>query len=392
MTLAGRRKLAARILLGLGCCAAALLLLELPALFRVVDYRNIIGANPLHSNYMDDPELVFIHRPNSRLTGSAPCGFAARVYDIPLAEQTAYHWDVRYDRNGFRNATDLTSAETVALGDSCVEATPVPDAQLMTTLLANSGGKAVANLGHNGYGPQQELAVLRRYGLPLRPRTVIWVFSEGTDIGDAQQYGRLTRRESNFWLAFLDRCFTKNALERLRIAGKQPAAQGRGVLHNANGMSNTYFTFADVFSAEPLPKTMFPGLDETVRSLRAAANLCADRGCRAILVYAPDKYRVFHDFCTFPPEFQWRNRPLNDLPKRMAGIVESMAPEMGYLDLTPALMDDVRSGGMPYSIDDGHWNEEGERIAAKALDGYLSTHASGWSAASNRPSRPGPLP
>jgi hypothetical protein len=44
---------------------------------------------------------------------------------------------------------------------------------------------------------------------------------------------------------------------------------------------------------------------------------------------------------------------------------------MGYLDLTPALMDDVRSGAMPYSIDDYHWNAEGQRVAAKTIEDYL---------------------
>jgi len=378
-----------RFFLVLGSCAAAIVLLELPALFRVVDYRKIIGANPLRSNYIDDPELVYVHRPHSRLTGPATGGFASQVYDIPLSEQTVYHWDGRYDRNGFRNATELMSAETVVLGDSFVEGTegaPFPGAQLMTSLLTNAGGKVVANLGHNGYGPQQELAVLRRYGLPLHPQTVIWVFSESSDIGDAEHYGMLTRRVSNFWLAFFERSFTKNVLKQLRPHGKQPGAKGRGILHNAKGTLYTYFTSADAFSAGRLPKTTFPGLDETARSLQAAANFCAAQGCHVIFVYAPDKLRVLHDFCTFPPESIWRNYTPNDLPERMRRIMESITPRIGYLDLTPALMDDVRSGAMPYSIDDYHWNAEGQRIAARAVDDYLSTHASGSRVDSGRAS------
>jgi hypothetical protein len=369
----GRSALAAWVAAVLGCCAAALVLLELPALFRAVDYRQIVGANPLRSNYMDDPELVYIHRPNSRLTGSATGGFASQVYDIPPAERSVVHWDGRYDRNGFRNAAGLKSADTVVLGDSFVEGTegaPVSDAQLMTSLLEKSSGKPVANLGHNTYGPQQELAVLRRYGLPLRPHTVIWVFSESSDIADAQQYAGLILRESNFWLAFWDRSFTKNALKQLLPHRRQPAATGRGILHTASGTWNAYFTSVDAFSAERLPNGAFPGLDETASTLQAAANLCAAQGCRVLFVYAPDKFRVLHDFCSFPPESQWRGRTINDLPERMAGITESISPGMGYLDLTPALMEDVRSGAMPYSTDDYHWNAEGQRIAAKAIEAY----------------------
>jgi hypothetical protein len=367
----GRSEHFARFLLVAGSCAAALMLLELPALFHIVDYRNVIGANPLHSNYIDDPELVNIHRPNSRLTGSATGGLAPKVYDIPVSEQTVYRWDVRYDRNGFRNAADLTSADTVVIGDSFVEGTVIPDAQLMTSLLTNPRGKAVANLGHNGYGPQQELAVLRRYGVPLHPQTVIWVFSEGSDIGDAAAYGMLARRVTNFWPAFLERSFTKNALRQLIRDRRPPATKGQGILHSAHGTLKIYFTYADAYSANRLPKASSPGLEETTRTLAAAANLCAAPACRLIFVYAPDKFRVFHDFCTFPPNSDWRNSTLNNLPERMRKIVESISPGIGYIDLTPALMDDVRSGGIPYQIDDSHWNAEGQRIAAKVIDDYL---------------------
>jgi hypothetical protein len=247
----------------------------------------------------------------------------------------------------------------------------------MTSLLANATGQVVANLGHNGYGPQQELVVLKRFGLAMHPQTVLWVFSEATDIGDAAQYVALTRRVSNFWLSFFDRSFTKNALKSLRPVRKEPTANGLGVFQSARGTSHVYFTANDEFSFEPLPKTTFPGLDETVRTLESAADLCAGHGCRVIFIYAPDKFRVLHEFCAFPEGSPWRRSAVNDLPERLRGMLESSAPGIGYLDLTPALRADAASGAMPYAIDDGHWSEEGERVAALAVEDYLSTQAGG---------------
>jgi len=101
---------------------------------------------------------------------------------------TLFRWDVRYDHNGFRNQTDLKSADIVVIGDSFVEGLTVSDAQLVTSLLAHLQGKVVANLGQSTYGPQQELIVLKRYGLPLRPRTVVWMFFEGNDLADVITY------------------------------------------------------------------------------------------------------------------------------------------------------------------------------------------------------------
>jgi hypothetical protein len=47
---------------------------------------------------------------------------------------------------------------------------------------------SVANLGQSGYGPQQELAVLKRYGCPPYDRNTSWVFYEGNDLLDVQEY------------------------------------------------------------------------------------------------------------------------------------------------------------------------------------------------------------
>lgn len=370
-----KSEFANRVLLVAGSCVAAVVLLELPALFHVVDYRELMEGNPLHSNDIEDTELVRIHRPHSHMTGSSIGGFAAKLYRVPLAEQTAYHWDVRYDQNGFRNAADLKSAGTVVLGDSFVESTTIPDAQLMTSQLTNPRGKVIANLGRNGYGPQQELIVLKRYGLPLHPQTVIWVFSEATDILDAAQYSTNIRRLSSFWPAFVDRSFTKNVMRRLRPAKKGlPAVRGSGILHDANGTHNTYFTYGDSFSAIDLTKLPVYGLKETRRTLTAAADLCATHACHLIFVFATDKFRALHDFVTFPPDSDWRDSKLNDLPERMAQMVHSISPAIGYLDLTPALVADIE---IAYAVDDGHWNAEGQRVAAKAINQYLAADPSG---------------
>jgi hypothetical protein len=256
--------------------------------------------------------------------------------------------------------------------------------------LTDPRGKAIANLGQNGYGPQQELVVLKRYGLPLHPQTVIWVFSEATDILDAAQYSTSTQLLSSFWPAFVDRSFTKNVMRRLRPAGKGlPAVRGSGILHDANGTRNDYFTYGDSFSAIDLAKVPSPyGLDETKRTLTAAADLCATHGCHLIVVYATDKFRALHDFVTFPPGSDWRDSKLNDLPERMAQMVHSISPAIGYLDLTPVLVADIKSGGMPYAIDDGHWNAEGQRVAAKAINEYLAADPSGLSKNSGPASKP----
>src|SRR5205823_13062293 len=94
---------------------------------------------------------------------------------------------------GFRNVRDLREAKVVVLGDSFVEGGLVAADNLMTATLERLLGCNVANLGQSAYGPQQELAVLKRYAGPLRPRLCIWTFYEGNDLEDVERYEQLAR-------------------------------------------------------------------------------------------------------------------------------------------------------------------------------------------------------
>ncbi len=89
--------------------------------------------------------------------------------------------------------------------------TPTP--YLMTSVLGELENATVANLGLSGYGPQQELATLKRYALPLNPKTIVWVFYEGNDLGNVDGYERdiaALTNENRFmpWM----RSFSRNAL------------------------------------------------------------------------------------------------------------------------------------------------------------------------------------
>ena len=84
---------------------------------------------------------------------------------------------------GFRNpmATDRQreNADVVILGDSFAMGTCVPDDP---GALLRRQGLTTANLGMSGFGPLTELATLREYGAPIKPKNVIWMYYEGNDL------------------------------------------------------------------------------------------------------------------------------------------------------------------------------------------------------------------
>jgi hypothetical protein len=364
----------------LASCMFALFLVELPAFIRVLDYRRIF--KPLWGQDLTnipDPELLHIKRPYTYYKGEARGGQIQLVCHLPASDMTLFRWDVKYDHNGFRNDIDLQRADIVVIGDSVVEGQTVSNAQVMTSVLARLQGKVVANLGQYAYGPREELVVLKRYGLPLRPRTVIWAFSEASDLKDVIHYDKtiaagqkLRSSWFRFWSDAFDRSFTRNALLRLReIVGPhlRPACITRcGVFQTPDGEKHiTYFTYR----AQPYTNDDLHALDETTRILADAYKLCAAQGSRLVFVLMPMKFRVFHAACQFPQESECRNWVLTDLPERFQKVVASISPEIGYLDLTPSLVDALKRGAVPAYPDDDHLSPEGHQAAAEGINDYL---------------------
>src|SRR6202007_1843538 len=130
------------------------------------------------------------------------------------------------------NELDLKHADIIVIGDSIVEGLTVSNSQLMTSVLAHLRRQVVANLGQSAYGPQQELVVLKRYGLPLQPRTVVWMFFEGNDLSDVIGYWDAMRHPPGFWSSFVGRSFTRNVVKAIKHLCFPPAKLS-GVGHSA---------------------------------------------------------------------------------------------------------------------------------------------------------------
>jgi len=273
----------------------------------------------------------------------------------------------------------------VVTGSSFIEGTTISDSQLMTTVLARSQMEVVANLGHNAYGPQQQLIVLKRYGLPLQPRTVIWMFTDLTDLRQATVYYHYQKDvPTGFWQAFFARSFSRQAFRMVRpvveyavrtvvglfTMGRSPEGAGlAGFVKDSKGRRhNMYFQLA----ARPLNGEDLFALELTRNALEEAYRICTRRGIRMLVVFIPEKFRVYRDIAQFPADSVTRKWILNDMPKRLENTVASISPEIGYLDLTPALVEAATRGVFSYYTDDNHWSPEGEQIAAQAISRYLS--------------------
>jgi hypothetical protein len=378
--LLARREPRGKTLRFVACTAsilAGLAVLELPALAGLVDYRAVFATPtpPWHRpGNRPDPDLVYVrdgHRQTRLRFGGADL-HRLRAEGRP----NVYACDLRLDRNGFRNPIDLDHAGVVIVGDSFVEGLHVDETDLISARLAERLGEPVANLGRTGYGPQQEGEVLRRHGLKLHPRAVVWAFYEGNDLQDASTYDDDRRRASRALHEPASRTRYGRGLTRNLLAfairnwldpePTRPAGPQTG--HLADGR-DIYFSCGvhegDAFPATPRRDS--PAMDAVRATLAGAFEACDRRGIELIVAFVPTKFRVYRDLCTFAADSPCRDWPVDDLPEALGEAVASISPEIGFVDLTPRFQAAAARGALPYLPDDTHWSPEGHREAAEAV-------------------------
>ena len=240
LSTAPREEIRSRFVLMTIAFGVALLLVELPAFLNLIDYRwtfsisgSLLGEEP---GYLPDPELVSKPESYHKVKMEFSRGNLGEVLCLP--SHPAEPFELKYDKNGFRNDEDFASADIAVIGDSYVESPMLPSSKLATTRLATLMQQTVANLGQSGYGPQQELAVLKRYALPLHPKSVVWVFYEGNDLRDAERYANKISHLKSNWNAIdsaWDRSFTRNSLFWMTgvIHGCTPVHAARDLITSA---------------------------------------------------------------------------------------------------------------------------------------------------------------
>jgi len=115
------------------------------------------------------------------------------------------------DDHGFNNppkSYGKPDVDIALIGDSFTYGSCVKPGEEIAALLRN-GGKTVLNLGYSGNGPLIELATLKEYAEPFKPRIVLWLYYEENDLS-----GLLKDKESPLLLNYLDKDFSQGLLNR----------------------------------------------------------------------------------------------------------------------------------------------------------------------------------
>ena len=343
-----------------------------------------------------------------------------------LVRHPSYHFPFVTDADGFRNPeSGSTPIEVAALGDSFTDGMTLPAELTWPARLARLLGVNVRNYGTAGFGPGQELRVLREYVQARHPRRVVVGFFAGNDLVDAERFESFQRDGGAFpalgrgWkfkqeIARFDQLYLTSLYQgasgfigaRVRApvdrrpspsledySGEDPAPAtrpsfDRGLFTVPVAGRVLRFAFLPPYlnrltlSRQQLAASR--GWELTRRSYREMQRLVRAQGGELVVLFIPSKSQVYLPLleASFPGaelqrairlclggspppglEFMMRNRlALNDLMR------EFCAEEgITFLDLTAELQSTLSAGHNVYFPDDSHWNAVGHETAAAAL-------------------------
>jgi lysophospholipase L1-like esterase len=284
----------------------------------------------------------------------------------------------RTDENGFRNAPQVRRADIVFVGDSFTEGASVPEEDTFVQQLGKEVKHSVVNLGRGFYGPQQELIVLRRYGLGYDPRVVVWQLFEGNDLSDATRFAEWrknpVRTESlvqrYFWHSLITHWLDHTLPKPVVTPPKIQFTDG-----TTSPLDLGYSYLPD----EPAHEAL--GFAETKSAIEAGYRLCESRGIRLLVIFVPIKARVLAPYVVFKDE-QERERYL---PGGVADSERDFAHEMAkfcrqincpFIDMTDGLRRRAAENNhfLYMTGEDSHLDVEGHRVVAENIKAWLQTN------------------
>lgn len=373
----------------LACTVSMVVALAIPEVgghFAGVDYQRVFlsPSEPWErpGNQLDPP-LLYLRKGGQHILRKMT-GNDVGVLGGGVSAQV-YRCDMHYDQDGFRNPHPSSAAGVIVLGDSFVEGPHVSDADVVTSQLERLLGRPVANLGRSGDGPQQELEVLRRYGVALHPQTCVWCFYDGNDLIDSQRfegdqaevhrYSKQSRLQS-----WSERSFTRNCLDFAIRNWLNPAPRPPAALYTGRFIDSRKVSVDISFGSEDHYDAHSPGgvrdhspeLGRVAAVLAEAHELCRRRGIDLVVVFIPTKFRVYRDHCRFDRDSPCLAWPVDGVPGELGELVASISTAIGYIDLTLSFQAAAATGALVYLPDDTHWSGAGHALAAHAISEYLN--------------------
>jgi len=381
-----------------------------------------------------DPHWVDTVRYGRRLRASVATvnewrdGDIVRMGFIPPAAVPGplHRFSFHTDAEGFRNAAVRERFAIAALGDSFTDAMTMAGEASWPARLEALVGEPVQNYGTAGFGPQQELLVLKDYVAARRPRAVVLAFFAGNDIFDAEAFeafqrsGGTMRRAQQGWrikdvVSRADSWFVVSALRAGQkllgahqdaLAAAEPLPPATEPAAVAPAFDSGWFDLAvggrrlrwalmppylNTLNFSRADLTARPGWRLTSDAIREMQAVSRSFGAEFIVMFVPFKSQAYLPVL----EAAWSKDAMRaafqfylesfgrtvDVDRMLANrlaqnqMMAQLCAEAGipFLDTTAALSAHAATGENVYFPDESHLNQVGEALIAEELAEFLKT-------------------
>ena len=289
---------------------------------------------------------------------------------LPLDEHYTYENFVKLNSLGFRgpevSSRNDNEYRILTIGDSHVYGQGVADNELMTTVLERKLAQSappcpytVINMGVRAYSTNNELALLRKFGLPLDPDHVIAFFfiNDFNQVDIASRYSRYADFD---WYAFdFSDKPTDKIIQRwklLQLARRSAALMW--IYDIYKGRDSKDNAINKLLSGQ-IDDALQDKIETTIELLDEFRSLSQLHGFRLTLAVIPVATQINNDY---------KNQLYQTTLKSYAEEAQ-----LDYLDLLPAFRKYYEQNNhLPVIAFDGHYDADGHTVMANSVFKHLN--------------------
>jgi hypothetical protein len=277
---------------------------------------------------------------------------------------------------GFRDIGTWGPFGAIVIGDSFVFCDEVVAKSCWVRLLAEASGVSMATLGVSGYSTLAAARVLKRYGPAFgAPLVLAGVFPN--DLADNVNFDEWSRSGTDDLVLWLQRTRGRHPASRwleehsrvYRLVTAAVRERGREIHRHRAGDLDLVLRFDDWWMETVTAPERHPGWPLMQDGLLDMRQTAADMQAQLVVLIFPTKEEAYWDTAR-----RYVPTPETIDPDRLPRLLSRFLSEHAMLscDLTGEIREAARRGPQLYHRVSGHFNDEGNRVAATAIGRCLA--------------------
>lgn len=271
-----------------------------------------------------------------------------------------------YEGIGFRDDGIARETFAIVVGDSFASCAGVMLEECWVERLEASSHQDFANLGVITYGPQQTKGMLIKYGLPLKPKLVVWTFfaNDPYDGWHFDYFGAAEAKRGKFWENPVQAWLVEHSNTYMVLTFFW---YNRRFFYNlATEADRDISVESNLIWWETVTDMANPDTQESLRlteaTLLEAKEQIKQAGAELMVVIIPTREQLYYEKSVLPARLDAQNEHFMAFFKQH---------DIAAIDLTAKMSERIATEPFLYFYYDIHLNPRGNEIVAELLQEEL---------------------